>query len=231
MPSTRIAIVRQALDDIVERLNEWATASACSSCAEKQTRTTAWSACGTRIRPPKRFEAAMLKGVIELNVEVIEVGKRGASPEGHGPPTSSSRSPRARGMSRPPICASPASSPRALRTRRASAGGPRRRAAPASRATREIRALSRGGPPARALLWDGSHPHDDRGPDLVRRPPRKGPRRETRRRRDGERGDRRQRKPKAGARRARQRRARAHLQGPLGRGRGDARPRLRGPLR
>jgi hypothetical protein len=79
MPSTRIAIVRQALDDIVERLGEMPASTRVLELRQKADAydriVRQWDA-----EPPvERARASMLKSVIELNVEVIEAGK------GHAP--------------------------------------------------------------------------------------------------------------------------------------------------
>jgi hypothetical protein len=75
MPSTRIAIVRQALDDILERLEEMPSSSPVLSLREKA-RAYDLIVRGWDARPPtEEARASMLKSVLELNVDVIEAGK------------------------------------------------------------------------------------------------------------------------------------------------------------
>jgi len=79
MPSTRLAIVRQALDDILERLDEMPHSTHVLGLLEKA-RSYDRAVRGWDARPPTaEARAAMLKTVLELNVEVIEAGKT-ASP-------------------------------------------------------------------------------------------------------------------------------------------------------
>jgi hypothetical protein len=75
MESTRLAIVRQALDDILERLDEMHHGEQVLGLLEKA------RACdrvvrGWEARPPtEEGRASMLKTVLELNVEVMAAGK------------------------------------------------------------------------------------------------------------------------------------------------------------
>jgi hypothetical protein len=75
MPSTRIAIVRQALDDIVERLGEMPASSRVLELRLKadsyQRVVRDWDADP----PSEAVRASVLKNVLELNVAVIEAGK------------------------------------------------------------------------------------------------------------------------------------------------------------
>jgi hypothetical protein len=74
-PSTRIAIVRQALDDILERLEEMSASSRVLELRDKA-RSFDLIVQGWDSRPPtEQARAAMLKTVLELNVAVIEAGK------------------------------------------------------------------------------------------------------------------------------------------------------------
>jgi hypothetical protein len=74
-PSTRIAIVRQALDDILERLDEMTASSRVVELREKA-RSYDLLVRGWDSRPPtEEARAALLKTVLELNVAVIEAGK------------------------------------------------------------------------------------------------------------------------------------------------------------
>jgi hypothetical protein len=73
--STRLAIVQQALADIVERLAELPASTRVTELRDKASSydrvVQNWDT-----RPPSEpVRAAMLKSVIELNVEVMEVGK------------------------------------------------------------------------------------------------------------------------------------------------------------
>jgi hypothetical protein len=73
--STRLSICKQALDDILERLNEMPATPRVRELRAKATSyervVRAWDA-----RPPTEQErSAMLKNVIDLNVEVIAAGK------------------------------------------------------------------------------------------------------------------------------------------------------------
>jgi hypothetical protein len=80
MPSTRLAIVRQALDDIVERLDEMPDSPRLLELRKKA------DSYGRVVRrweaepPTEGARAAMLKCVLELNVEVIEAGKGQLTP-------------------------------------------------------------------------------------------------------------------------------------------------------
>jgi len=74
-PSTRISIVRQALDDILERIEEMAASPGVVELREKA-RSYDLIVQGWDSRPPtEQARAAMLKAVLELNVAVIEAGK------------------------------------------------------------------------------------------------------------------------------------------------------------
>jgi hypothetical protein len=80
MPSTRLAIVRQALDDIIERLDEMPESPRFVELRKKA------ESYGRVVRrwdtepPTEGARAAMLKSVLELNVEVIEAGKGKSTP-------------------------------------------------------------------------------------------------------------------------------------------------------
>ena len=75
MPSTRLAIVRQALDDILERLEEMPASAKVLALREKA-HTYDRMVRGWDARPPSEgARASMLKSVLELNVDVIEAGK------------------------------------------------------------------------------------------------------------------------------------------------------------
>jgi hypothetical protein len=76
-PSTRIAIVQQALDDILERIEEMNASPGVVELREKA-RSYDLIVKGWDARPPtEQARAAMLKVVLELNVAVIEAGKTG----------------------------------------------------------------------------------------------------------------------------------------------------------
>jgi hypothetical protein len=85
MESTRLAIVRQALDDILERLAELPPTPALLALREKaqayDQRVQAWD----RQPPTEEARAAMLRAVLELNLEVMGAGKAPS-----GSPTGSS---------------------------------------------------------------------------------------------------------------------------------------------
>jgi|HubBroStandDraft_2_1064218.scaffolds.fasta_scaffold32347_3 hypothetical protein len=73
--STRLAIVQQALADIVERLSEMPTTPRVVELRHKASSydvvVKTWEA-----RPPtETARAGMLKSVLDLNVEVMEAGK------------------------------------------------------------------------------------------------------------------------------------------------------------
>jgi len=73
--STRLAIVRQALDDILERLEEMPGTPQVVGLRDKA-RSHDRVVRGWDARPPsEESRATMLKAVLELNVEVIEAGK------------------------------------------------------------------------------------------------------------------------------------------------------------
>jgi hypothetical protein len=75
MPSTRLAIVRQALDDIVERLDELPASPRVLELREKADSYNRIVRHWDVDPPTEDARAAMLKIVIELNVAVIEAGK------------------------------------------------------------------------------------------------------------------------------------------------------------
>lgn len=73
--STRLNIVRQALDDILERLSELAPTA---RVRELRTKAMGYDRAvrGWESRPPTEQErSAMLRNVIDLNVDVIAAGK------------------------------------------------------------------------------------------------------------------------------------------------------------
>jgi hypothetical protein len=75
MLSTRLAIVKQALADIVERLSEMPETPRVlelqAQAGAYERTVLAWTA-----KPPTEAErAAMLKSVLDLNVQVMEAGK------------------------------------------------------------------------------------------------------------------------------------------------------------
>jgi hypothetical protein len=76
--STRINIVRQALDDILERLSELPPSG---KLQELKTKASSYDRLVRlwETRPPTEAErSVMLKSVLDLNVEVIAAGKEEA---------------------------------------------------------------------------------------------------------------------------------------------------------
>jgi len=73
--STRLAIVQQALSDIVERLAEMPTTPRVVELRHKATSYDVVVQTWDTRPPTETARAAMLKSVLDLSVEVIEAGK------------------------------------------------------------------------------------------------------------------------------------------------------------
>jgi hypothetical protein len=80
MPSTRLAIVRQALDDILERLDELPASPRVLDLRQKADSYAQIVRRWDTEPPTEGARAAMLKTVLELNVAVIEAGKAHPAP-------------------------------------------------------------------------------------------------------------------------------------------------------
>jgi hypothetical protein len=73
--STRLAIVQQALSDIVERLAEMPTTPRVVELRHKATSYDVVVKTWETRPPTETARAAMLKSVLDLSVEVMEAGK------------------------------------------------------------------------------------------------------------------------------------------------------------
>ena len=104
--STRLAIVEQSLADILERLSELEPAGANTvKLRELRTKALAYDRTvrGWTVHPPSEAQrSAMLKLVLELNVQVMQVAREnevpaaGTSVTGYTPPRAASSKPKLR---------------------------------------------------------------------------------------------------------------------------------------